>query len=243
MRLLKVGEMAKRAGLTVRTLHHYDEIGLLRPSHRSEAGYRLYGAVDLARLTQIRLLQGLGLSLHDVGRLLSRSNPDLRQTLALWIDRLREQLKLQQRTLRELAGIAERIDAGEEMSIEQFTEMLEILNMYDKYFTDEQMQKLERRKEVVGPERIAEVEAEWPRLIAQVRAELEAGTEPSHPRVVELARRWMGLVEEFTGGDAGLAKSVRNLYQGEPQMRQKTGLDAGLMEYVSKAIESTRGKQ
>ncbi len=243
MRLLKVGELAKRAGMTIRTLHHYDEIGLLRPSHRSEAGYRLYGAADVARLTQIRLLQRLGLSLQEVGTLLSQPVQNLRQTLSLVIDRLREQLRLQQKALRELSLMADRIDAGEEMSIEQFTEMLEILNMYEKYFTDEQMQKLEQRKQAVGAERIAQVEAEWPRLIAQVRAELEAGTEPSHPRVIELARRWMGLVEEFTGGDPGLAKSVGKLYQGEPQMRQKTGLDAGLMEYVSKAIAAFRDRR
>ena len=48
--LLKVGELAKRTGLTIRTLHHYDELGLLKPSHRSDAGYRLYDRDDLARL-------------------------------------------------------------------------------------------------------------------------------------------------------------------------------------------------
>ena len=47
---LKVGELARRTGLTVRTLHHYDEIGLLRPSLHTEAGYRLYTARDVARL-------------------------------------------------------------------------------------------------------------------------------------------------------------------------------------------------
>jgi DNA-binding transcriptional MerR regulator len=50
----KVGELAKRTGVSVRALHHYDEIGLLSPSHRSEAGYRLYTEIDVARLQQIR---------------------------------------------------------------------------------------------------------------------------------------------------------------------------------------------
>lgn len=64
---LKVGELAKRCGLTVRTLHHYDQIGLLRPSARSGSGYRLYGRSDIARLHQIQVLRKLGLSLAEIG--------------------------------------------------------------------------------------------------------------------------------------------------------------------------------
>lgn len=59
---LKVGELARRCGLTVRTLHHYDQIGLLRPSARSDSGYRLYDRTDIARLHRIQVLRKLGLS-------------------------------------------------------------------------------------------------------------------------------------------------------------------------------------
>lgn len=52
--MLKVGELARRSGLTVRTLHHYDSIGLLKPSGRSDAGYRLYNRDDVARCTRCR---------------------------------------------------------------------------------------------------------------------------------------------------------------------------------------------
>src|SRR6476660_2197765 len=63
--LLKVGDLARRTGLTVRTLHHYDEIGLLKPSGRSESRYRLYGEDDVARLHAIQALRHLGLPLLD----------------------------------------------------------------------------------------------------------------------------------------------------------------------------------
>ena len=53
----KVGELARQTGLSVRTLHYYDEIGLLSPSYRTETGYRLYAAVDIARLQQIKSLR------------------------------------------------------------------------------------------------------------------------------------------------------------------------------------------
>src|SRR3990167_6381584 len=71
--LLKVGDLARRTGLTVRTLHHYDEIGLLKPSGRSESGYRLYSRADVARLHGIQALRHLGLPLADIAAMLDGS--------------------------------------------------------------------------------------------------------------------------------------------------------------------------
>ena len=112
--LLQVGELARRTGLTVRTLHHYDAIGLLAPSARSEAGYRLYGPDDIARLHAIQALRLLGLPLAEIGGLLGAGGESLpaiveRQIAAL--DRqiaqattLRERLALLEQRLAELLG-------------------------------------------------------------------------------------------------------------------------------------------
>jgi DNA-binding transcriptional MerR regulator len=67
---LPVGEVSRLAGVTVRTLHHYDAIGLLRPSRRTPAGYRQYDSADLVRLQRILAYRELGFGLDDVGRLL-----------------------------------------------------------------------------------------------------------------------------------------------------------------------------
>ena len=79
--LLKIGELAKRTGLTVRTLHHYDNIGLLTPSVRSDAGYRLYDRSDIARLHRIQALRRLDLSLAEIGALLSGEGADLQRVI------------------------------------------------------------------------------------------------------------------------------------------------------------------
>lgn len=65
--LIQVGELAKRAGITVRTLHHYEQTGLLLPSARSAAGYRLYNLADVQRLHMIRRWQKPGWSLPKSG--------------------------------------------------------------------------------------------------------------------------------------------------------------------------------
>ncbi|HYO90677.1 MAG TPA: MerR family transcriptional regulator, partial [Pyrinomonadaceae bacterium] len=76
-------EFAERAGVTVRTLHHYDRTGLLKPSGYTAAGYRLYGEKDLARLQQIVTLKFIGFSLRQIKELLEQREFDLTATLRL----------------------------------------------------------------------------------------------------------------------------------------------------------------
>src|SRR5437879_10892711 len=91
---LKVGELARRTGLTVRTLHHYDEIGLLRPSLHTEAGHRLYTAGDVARLQQVMSLRRLGFSLEDVRGCLDRPGFSPVEVIGMHVSRLREQVQV-----------------------------------------------------------------------------------------------------------------------------------------------------
>src|SRR5947207_11101539 len=92
---LKVGELARRTGLTVRTLHHYDEIGLLRPSLHTEAGHRLYTAGDVARLQQVLSLRQLGFSLEQICACLDGPGFAPLEVIRLHVARLREQIQLQ----------------------------------------------------------------------------------------------------------------------------------------------------
>src|SRR6266446_7574448 len=93
----KVGELARRTGLTVRTLHHYDAIGLLKPSLHTEAGYRLYTASDVARLQQVLSLRQLGFSLEEVRDCLDRRDFSPLDVIGLHVARLREQIELQRK--------------------------------------------------------------------------------------------------------------------------------------------------
>jgi DNA-binding transcriptional MerR regulator len=232
---LRVGELAKRTGLTVRTLHHYDEIGLLAPSKRTAAGYRLYGVRDVARLQQIVSLRQLGLSLEEIGDFLKRPDTSVKRVVSMLVARMREQIERQ----RELLELLERLErewmADREPTIDEFIYSIEAMTMYEKYYTPEQRAQLEERRKTIGDERIREVEQAWPKLIAEVRAEMEKGTDPSSERARELAARWISLVAEFTGGDAGIAKSLGRMYRAEPEVRERTGIEPAMMEFIGKA--------
>lgn len=70
-RTMHIGEVAERTGLSLRTLRHYDEVGLVTPSDRTDAGYRLYTDVDLERILLIRRMKPLGFSLEQMGEVLA----------------------------------------------------------------------------------------------------------------------------------------------------------------------------
>jgi DNA-binding transcriptional MerR regulator len=112
----KIGEVAKRTGLTVRTLHHYDEIGLLVPSDRTGAGYRLYGDADLARLYRILALRGMGFPLDAVGEVLGHQGGDPRPAIRDHLDRLEKQLALTEQLRSRLTGVLAALDRAAEPS-------------------------------------------------------------------------------------------------------------------------------
>src|ERR1041384_2257477 len=109
---LKVGELAKRTGLTVRTLHHYDEIGLLKPSQHTESAHRLYTAGDVARLQQVLSLGQLGVSLEQSGDCLAGPGFSPVEVIRLHVARLREQVELQQKLCERLEALAAHFHAA-----------------------------------------------------------------------------------------------------------------------------------
>jgi MerR family transcriptional regulator, thiopeptide resistance regulator len=242
---LKVGELAKRTGLTIRALHHYDEIGLLKPSLHTDSGHRLYTLRDLARLQQIVSLRQLGFSLDEVRKCLQRPDFSPLEVIGMHAARLREQIELQERLCERLEAIAAHLRAAGDISADDFLKTIEGMTMIEGYYTPEQMESLKERREQVGDDRIQQVQKEWPELIAQVRAEMQKGTAPTAPAVLELARRWTGLVNEFTGGDQGIERSVGRLWkeQGDNLVaRHGAEYDSrDVFEYLGQAIAVLKG--
>ena len=116
--MLTVHEVSELAGISVRTLHHYDEIGLLSPAERTTAGYRLYDENDLARLQQILLFRELEFPLADIRRIVD--NPDFDQERAL--DQQIELLELKRKHINRLIKMAKTLKTKgmETMDFEAF---------------------------------------------------------------------------------------------------------------------------
>lgn len=237
----KVGELARRTGLSVRTLHWYDEIGLLVPSYHTEAGHRLYTVAEVVRLQQIKSLRQLGFALEEVRACLDRDDFSPLELIEAHRARLHEQIEFQQRLCGRLESIASHLRAAEEVSVEEFIQTIEGMNMIEKYYTPEQLEQLKTRAEQVGEERIRQSQEDWSKLQAEVRAEMDKGSDPASEPVQALAHRWRALIDEFTGGDPGIEKSLRTMYQQEETIH---GMDVPamrpMMEYIQKAIAAAK---
>ncbi|MEM6436262.1 MAG: MerR family transcriptional regulator [Cyanobacteria bacterium P01_D01_bin.115] len=228
-RFLKIGELAKQTGLSIRTLHYYDEIGLLVPSHRTEADHRLYSNEDIIRLQQILSLRQLGLSLSEIRECLVSPGYSLPQVIDLHRDRLREQIALSQTLLKRLSGIAQELQTTQSVAVETLIEAMETITMTEQYFTPEQ--------QAVLADRFRENEADWEALLTQVRAEIAKGTAFNSPDVRYLARRWLGSMKSFVDGDNDIYAALTRMYQQEGLSTDNWGsMDATTFEYMLKAV-------
>jgi DNA-binding transcriptional MerR regulator len=234
---LKIGELARRTGISVRTLHYYDEIGLLPPSHRTETGYRLYTGEDIGRLQQILSLRQIGFTLADIRACLAQSHFSPLHVIQLHLSRLREQIELQQKLCCGLEAIAAHFNNGETVSVDAFLQIIEVMNMINQYYTPEQLDYLRQRANQLGPEYIHQCEAQWQDLIAAVQVAMENGVDPTSEPLRELVQRWLGLIQEFTGDDAEIAASLNTMYQQEgPAAASQDAVDPALFDYMGRAI-------
>ena len=242
---LKVGELARATGLSVRTLHHYDAIGLLTPSGRTAAGHRLYSADDVQRLQQVQSLKAIGFPLEEIRTLLQSRAISAQRVIALHLERLEAHIAGQQTLVKRLQRVARMLDTATVPPVAALCRIIEATHMIDRHFTTDQLQQLEARRASLGTTRIAEVERDWAELIPAVRAHMAAGTRPDDPELQTLARRWRTLTDAFTGGDPEMAASVRRLYDAEHATLAATHPDTpdpamfAFMQAVFTAMEDT----
>jgi len=195
---LKVGDLAKRTGLTVRTLHHYDEIGLVSPSFRTGAGHRLYAAADVARLQRVVSLRQLGFSLDEIRTCLGSPEFDPLAVVRLHRSRLRDQIDLQKQLCDRLDALAGLLETAGEVSADEFLKTIEVMTMIEKLYTPEQMKQFQEAGKLVGQDEINAVQDAWGKLLPEVRANLHL--DPASPEAQALGKRWEELTERTTAG-------------------------------------------
>ncbi|MGH3854860.1 MAG: MerR family transcriptional regulator [Pseudonocardiaceae bacterium] len=238
----KVSELAHTAGLTVRALHYWDEIGLVSPQ-RTPSGHRCYTSADVTRLYQVMALRQMGLRLDEIVALFdSNEVPDPQTTLRRHLDvvdaELRQRRELRDRLVRVLEALERE---GTDTDVELLLKVIKKMTMFENQLTADQRAWFTQRREVIGEKKWQAALAEWPQLIAQVRAEMDAGTDPRESTVQQLVARWDELAELFIGNEpamkTAMGKAWRTMWaEHADQLRQSSSVAPPQMwDYIQRA--------
>lgn len=231
-----VGELAKRCGLTVRTLHHFEKLKLLQPSARSAAGYRLYNDADVLRLHRLLALRHSGIPLKEISSLLDAEDPPLHEVLTRHIALVQAELERQQRLLKALQRVAERATRGDEGLTEQLLVTMAMMRALERHFDPAELRHFDRWRDALDRDAIRASEAEWPALIEAARAAMLANADPASPEVKAIAQRWLELVNQFTGPDETIQRKFAAMYANETPIQRDTGVTPELLAYLRRAV-------
>jgi DNA-binding transcriptional MerR regulator len=232
MQTWRVGEVATATALTVRALHHYDEIGLVTPSVRTSGGHRLYTGPDLIRLYQVTAMRQLGLSLEQIGDLLTE-----RVGVSEVID---EQLSQVDRQIRTAVRLRKQLLAARDAipDVNGFIEIIKLMQDLQGYLTPEQIQAMHRRLTDLGVVGEHAIGVEMPRLYAEAQDEMRGGTPFSDPAIRKIVDRLDELSEMLRGQDRQIGQAVREMWlaKGRQQPGNFDSADwADLLGYLDKA--------
>ncbi|MFI6317241.1 MerR family transcriptional regulator [Nonomuraea sp. NPDC050556] len=244
---LSVGQVARLAGVTVRTLHHYDEIGLLCPGERSGAGYRRYTDADLERLQQVLWYRELGFPLEEIAAILDEPGTDA-------LTHLRRQHELLRRRMDRLGDMVAAVERAMEARINNITltpqERFEVFGDFTPEDYDEEVEQRwggtaefeQSRRRVASYTKddwlLLRQEAE--QLNGELVEAMRAGLEPGSDPVVELAERHRAHISRwFYDCSSDMHQCLGRLYVEDERFTQAIDAAApGLAAYLAKAINA-----
>lgn len=232
--LLKVGQLAERTGVTVRTLHHYHHLGLLVPAARSAAGYRLYNDDNLARLYQIQLLKGLGLSLATISELMTEETPELRQSIAGQRQALHRQLEETRKLIGKLDRIDRQLQEGAPAGGADLLDLLALMRSYERHFSGTELAALPAYL------RPLKTRDHWRNLASELQQLQRRQVAPTDGAAMSLARRWMASLERDAARHPVLFDKLIRSYGQEQILQRQLGISTDQQRYIAEAFAHSR---
>lgn len=231
---MTVGEVAKKMGVTVRTLQYYDKEGLLSPSTESRGGRRLYTDQDVIQLHQILSLKSLGFSLDDIkNRLVALDTPDaVAHALSEQAAAVRAKLESLSASLQAIETLREEVLQMRSVDFKKYADIIVNLQMKNEYywlikhFDDKTLDQFRRRFDKDSGQAMLET---FTRLNRQAIRLQKSGVAPESAEGQQFAASFWNMVLEFTGGDIGMLTQLMQMGRidgPDPEQKQQTLADA-----------------
>ena len=247
---LTVGQMADVAGVTVRTLHHYDALGLLTPGARSTAGYRLYEDADCERLQEILFYRELGFGLEGINEILRDPEYDRADALR----QQRDLLVVRKDRLQAMIGAVQTaLDAHEKGITMTKEEMFEVFGDFDpkaheaeveERWAGPALEQSKRRTRKYGKDQWKEAMAQGESITAEFAERLRAGDAPDDVAAMDLAEQHRLHIDRwFYDCSHEMHAGLGNMYVADPRFTEYYEKYApGLAEFLNAAIKANRDR-
>lgn len=221
--MLTVKQLSKLAGVTPRTLHHYDEIGLLKPSRVGQNGYRYYGEESLLRLQQILFYRELGLPLEDIKKIVGRRDFDVMGALRSHKEALQKQVERLNRLIHTVDNTINHLKGQIIMSNKAY---------FEGFSEEEQERYAAEAEELYGAESVRASMNKWKAYpVEEKKRILEEGSKnytdmiaampkgPDSPEAQAIVERWRKHMDYFWTPNLDQLLALANGYHDDPRFR------------------------
>jgi DNA-binding transcriptional MerR regulator len=247
----KVGEVAGLARISVRTLHHYEHVGLLAPSARSESGYRLYGPADLERLQQILFYKELGFSLDEIRDAMDDPDFDRREALLAQREMLREHAQRIVRLLESVDRTLISLEGGIHMTDEEMFEAFEGFDPADyedevreRWGDTDAYRESARRTKAYTKQDWERFRAESEEIGLAIVALMDEGVPPQDPRAMDQVERYRRQIDRwFYTCSHEMHANLGRMYVADPRFTATyEKVHVGMAQYVCDAIQANAAR-
>jgi DNA-binding transcriptional MerR regulator len=249
-RTYQVKDVARIAGVSIRTLHHYDSIGLLVPGARTDAGYRLYTDADLLRLQQILIGRELGLSLEEIRRSLDDPRFDRKAALLDQKKRLRERVQQAEAMIRAVEAALTALAGGREGEL-KMEDLFEGFNAAEheeearrQWGSTDAFAESERRTRRYSREDWKALRTEQAAIYGDALAAMSAGRSPSDADVMDVAERHRLTIDRwFYPCSHAMHRGLAAMYETDDRFRQSIDKHGeGLTTFLAEAIRANAAR-
>ncbi len=244
--LYRVGEAARIGRVSVRTLHHYDAIGLLHPSHRGKGRYRFYTRSDLDRLHQIRLYQLFGLSLEEIGRVIDAPDFDARGALRQHRQRLMSEVAESRALIQTIDRLLDghSVLASEELFL-GFREEFWAVEASERWGEGSAWREAQERANGRDRKSLEKIRAEHQEILRKWSAAMRGGHGPTSEAATDVAERARCHVDRWfypLSREAHVA--LGRFYVSDARFKEVyESVAEGLAQYVAESIKANRDRR
>lgn len=220
---LSIGACARKTGLSVRTLRYWEQRGLLEPMRRADSSHRVFTARDLERIHRIVVLKKLRVRLSRIASFLEEESIDLARLLEVQLMVLQRRRHDAAEAIAVIEQVMRRAASGDPLDLETLCDLVRTATqeeqdmeayeeVWPKYFSDDQIRKIEKRAEGIGQEQQDAYAAMWRDLIGDIEQAAADRLDPADSVARALLQRYRGLIATFTRGDPETEESLKKMY-------------------------------